>query len=128
MRARIAISRCLKSHHLLPSEPLFISLDNHEFAGPTTPILLLSLLRNITCNWHLDIMKSDWIVFKQLIQGETVIGWDDTRKTIVVDDHWWNHKIKADDKYKKFREIKRDEGEEGVLYCDHEKTGEIGFP
>ncbi|KAJ0013234.1 hypothetical protein Pint_20917 [Pistacia integerrima] len=37
------------------------------------------------------------------MRGETDLGWDDVRKTIIVDDEWWNEKIKVNKEYKKFK-------------------------
>ncbi|XP_019239273.1 PREDICTED: uncharacterized protein At2g29880-like [Nicotiana attenuata] len=52
---------------------------------------------------HWDHMKAEWTLFKQLMRGETGLGWDPTRKTIIADDDWWEQKIKENSKYKKFR-------------------------
>ncbi|XP_059310008.1 L10-interacting MYB domain-containing protein-like [Lycium ferocissimum] len=53
---------------------------------------------------HWDNMKKDWILFKKLMRGETGLGWDATKNTIIADDDWWERKIK-DDRYNKFRKI-----------------------
>ncbi|XP_060189259.1 uncharacterized protein LOC132618217 [Lycium barbarum] len=54
---------------------------------------------------HWDNMKKDWILFKKLMRGETGLGWDATKNTIMADDDWWERKIKEDDRYNKFRKI-----------------------
>nr|XP_009761658.1 PREDICTED: uncharacterized protein LOC104213809 [Nicotiana sylvestris] len=48
-------------------------------------------------------MKGEWTLFKQLMRGETGLGWDATKNTIMADDVWWERKIKENAKYKKFR-------------------------
>ncbi|OIT03474.1 hypothetical protein A4A49_57419 [Nicotiana attenuata] len=48
-------------------------------------------------------MKGEWTLFKQLMRGETGLGWDATKNTIMADDDWWERKIKENAKYKKFR-------------------------
>nr|XP_016511023.1 PREDICTED: L10-interacting MYB domain-containing protein-like [Nicotiana tabacum] len=35
-----------------------------------------------------DHMKAEWTFFKQLMRGETGLGWDPTRKIIIADDDW----------------------------------------
>lgn len=35
---------------------------------------------------HWDARKKDWTLFKQLMRGETSLGRDDMRKTIIADD------------------------------------------
>lgn len=42
-----------------------------------------------------DHMKAEWTLFKQLMRGETGLGWDTTRKIIIADDDWWEQKIKV---------------------------------
>ncbi|XP_059281445.1 L10-interacting MYB domain-containing protein-like [Lycium ferocissimum] len=54
---------------------------------------------------HWANMKKDWILFKKLMRGETGLGWDATKNTIMADDDWWEQKIKEDDRYNKFRKI-----------------------
>ncbi|XP_055814204.1 L10-interacting MYB domain-containing protein-like [Solanum dulcamara] len=51
-----------------------------------------------------DNMKKDWILFKKLMRGETGLGWDTTKNTIMADDDWWERKIK-DDRYNKFSKV-----------------------
>nr|XP_016435067.1 PREDICTED: L10-interacting MYB domain-containing protein-like [Nicotiana tabacum] len=50
-----------------------------------------------------DYMKDEWTLFKQLMRGETGLGWDATKNTIMADDDWWERTIKENAKYKKFR-------------------------
>ncbi|XP_019257610.1 PREDICTED: uncharacterized protein LOC109235812 [Nicotiana attenuata] len=52
---------------------------------------------------HWDYMKAEWTLFKQLMKGETCLGWDATKNTIIADDDWWDQKIKENARYKKFR-------------------------
>ncbi|KAH0724993.1 hypothetical protein KY284_000858 [Solanum tuberosum] len=52
---------------------------------------------------HWDGMKAEWTLFKQLMRGDTGIGWDATKNTIMADDDWWKRKIKEDVRYRKFR-------------------------
>nr|XP_016494046.1 PREDICTED: uncharacterized protein LOC107813309 isoform X3 [Nicotiana tabacum] len=52
---------------------------------------------------HWDYIKGEWTLFKQLMRGETGLGWDATKNTIMADDDWWERKIKENAKYKKFR-------------------------
>nr|XP_016441046.1 PREDICTED: L10-interacting MYB domain-containing protein-like [Nicotiana tabacum] len=52
---------------------------------------------------HWDHIKAECTLFKQLMRGETGLGWDTTRKIIIADDDWWEQKIKENSKYKKFR-------------------------
>uniref|UniRef100_M1DMM2 Myb/SANT-like domain-containing protein n=1 Tax=Solanum tuberosum TaxID=4113 RepID=M1DMM2_SOLTU len=52
-------------------------------------------------HWH--GMKAEWTLFKQLMRGDTCIGWDATKNTIMTDDDWWKRKIKEDVQYRKFR-------------------------
>jgi len=44
---------------------------------------------------HWDAMKKEWTLFKQMMRGESGLGWDETRKTIAVDNDWWEQKIKV---------------------------------
>ena len=44
---------------------------------------------------HWDGMKAEWTLFKQLMRGDTGIGWDATKNTIMADDDWWKRKIKV---------------------------------
>ncbi|KAH0702101.1 hypothetical protein KY285_016379 [Solanum tuberosum] len=37
------------------------------------------------------------------MRGDTGIGWDATKNTIMADDDWWKRKIKEDVRYRKFR-------------------------
>ncbi|KAG5589909.1 hypothetical protein H5410_040423 [Solanum commersonii] len=34
-------------------------------------------------------MKAEWTLFKQLMRGDTCIGWDATKNIIMADDDWW---------------------------------------
>lgn len=42
---------------------------------------------------HWDIMKNDWILFKNLMRGESGLGWDAIRNTIDADASWRDAKI-----------------------------------
>ncbi|KAK4733886.1 hypothetical protein R3W88_008147 [Solanum pinnatisectum] len=51
---------------------------------------------------HWNDLKAEWTLFKKLMRGDTCIGWDATKNTIMEDDDWWNQKIE-DVRYRKFR-------------------------
>ncbi|CAN4128283.1 unnamed protein product [Withania somnifera] len=55
-----------------------------------------------------DNMKQDWTLFKQLMRGDTGLGWDATKNTIMADDDWWDQKLRynsriVDIRYKRLR-------------------------
>ncbi|XP_060209257.1 L10-interacting MYB domain-containing protein-like [Lycium barbarum] len=43
---------------------------------------------------HWYNMKAEWTLFKQMIRGETDLGWDATKNTIIADDDWWKRKMR----------------------------------
>ncbi|XP_052174288.1 L10-interacting MYB domain-containing protein-like [Diospyros lotus] len=55
---------------------------------------------------HWDSMKKEWTLFKQMIRGESGLGWDETKKTVMADNAWWEQKIKENENYRKFRNKK----------------------
>jgi len=44
---------------------------------------------------HRDSMKKEWTVFKQLMQGEWGLGWDERNKTFAANNDLWEQKIKV---------------------------------
>ncbi|XP_061355112.1 uncharacterized protein LOC133299644 [Gastrolobium bilobum] len=52
---------------------------------------------------RMDSLRSDLIIWKQLLAKETGLGWNHEMGTIVADDAWWEAKIKDNAKYAKFR-------------------------
>ena len=40
-------------------------------------------------------MKKEWTLFKQMMRGESGLGWDETKKTVAADNAWWEQKIKV---------------------------------
>ncbi|XP_052203034.1 L10-interacting MYB domain-containing protein-like [Diospyros lotus] len=52
---------------------------------------------------HWDSMKKEWTLFKQMMRGESGLGWDESKKTIAADNAWWEQKIKENDNFRKFR-------------------------
>ena len=44
---------------------------------------------------HWDSMKKEWTLFKQMIRGESNLGWDKAKKTIAANNDWWEQKIKV---------------------------------
>ncbi|KAL2504456.1 hypothetical protein Adt_20077 [Abeliophyllum distichum] len=52
---------------------------------------------------HWDSIKLEWCLFKDLMRGQSEIGWDEARKTIVADDKWWEERIQVNEKFKRFR-------------------------
>ncbi|KAK4276271.1 hypothetical protein QN277_019238 [Acacia crassicarpa] len=47
-------------------------------------------------------LRGQWQCWNRLL-GETGVGWDYTKKTILADDDWWEKKIAEDSGYEKFR-------------------------
>ncbi|XP_049375184.1 L10-interacting MYB domain-containing protein-like [Solanum verrucosum] len=76
---------------------------------------------------HWDGMKAEWTLFKQLMRGDTSIGWDATKNTIMADDDWWKRKIKEDVRYRKFRnkDLSLIWFRYDALFSDIVATGEI---
>ncbi|GAA0168280.1 hypothetical protein LIER_23030 [Lithospermum erythrorhizon] len=44
---------------------------------------------------HWDRMKSEWKIFRQLMNKETGFGWDPIKKSIDATEGWWESKIKV---------------------------------
>ncbi|XP_038699732.1 L10-interacting MYB domain-containing protein-like [Tripterygium wilfordii] len=40
-------------------------------------------------------LKKDWRVWEKLVIGETGLGWDNTRETVVADNEWWEPRQKV---------------------------------
>ena len=44
---------------------------------------------------HWDVLKKEWTLWQSLKKGETGIGWDATKKTILASDSWWEAKLQV---------------------------------
>ncbi|XP_038715073.1 L10-interacting MYB domain-containing protein-like [Tripterygium wilfordii] len=47
--------------------------------------------------------KEEWRLWEKLLIGETGLGWDPIRQTVLADNEWWERKIKQNKKCAKFR-------------------------
>ncbi|GAA0169319.1 hypothetical protein LIER_23836 [Lithospermum erythrorhizon] len=52
---------------------------------------------------HWDRMKSEWKIFRQLMNKEIGIGWDPIKKSIDATEDWWESKIKENSDFKQFK-------------------------
>ncbi|XP_031373418.1 uncharacterized protein LOC116188293 isoform X2 [Punica granatum] len=48
-------------------------------------------------------LKGEWEKWKQLIDGETELGWDSQKKTVNATDEWWVRKIQLNPEFRSFR-------------------------
>ncbi|XP_019251207.1 PREDICTED: uncharacterized protein LOC109230134 [Nicotiana attenuata] len=69
---------------------------------------------------HWDYMKGEWTLFKQLMRGETGLGWDATKNTIMADDDWWERKIKEKEHVQQIKNNLDEEGINVIDDCDKE--------
>ncbi|PKU84921.1 hypothetical protein MA16_Dca019558 [Dendrobium catenatum] len=42
-----------------------------------------------------DHLKKDWKLWKELLRGETGLGWNPIKRTIDASNEWWNDKIQV---------------------------------
>lgn len=71
---------------------------HNEFIARTGKTYTRKQLKN-----HWDATKTEWILFDQLRQRHRVLRWNQEKKTIDVDDAWWDAQIKINPKYAKFK-------------------------
>ncbi|KAI0495679.1 hypothetical protein KFK09_021982 [Dendrobium nobile] len=46
-----------------------------------------------------DQLKKDWKHWKDLLRGETGIGWNPIKKTVDASNDWWNEKLQVSLKF-----------------------------
>ncbi|XP_038704635.1 L10-interacting MYB domain-containing protein-like [Tripterygium wilfordii] len=75
-----------------------------------------------------DNLKKEWRLWEKLVFGETGLGWDDQRHTVLADNEWWERKIKEDRKCAKFRNQGIENREElQFLFGGQAVTGQHAF-
>ena len=46
-----------------------------------------------------DNLRKEWNLWKQMCHNETGLGWDSINRRLVMDDEWWDAKIKVNSNF-----------------------------
>ncbi|CAL5326529.1 unnamed protein product [Camellia sinensis] len=77
---------------------------------------------------HWDVLKKDWLLWNNLLRGETGLGRDTLTGAISASDEWWTNKLERYPDAAKFRRMPLQFSEDlDILFSDAAATGEWAY-